>query len=245
MSDLIAKVGGIPRRTMVLFFIVDTSGSMEGSKIGAVNQAIREVIPDIRDVSDNADAKIKIAVLEFSFGAHWVTENGPVEAGQFNWNNLDAAGVTDFGAACRALADKLSATKGFMQEATGSFAPVLFLLSDGGPTDDWESGLKKLKENKWYKVAVKVALAIGADANEDAAKNVLKEFTGSMEAVLEIHNSAALMKMIKFVSVRASQVNTKPDAVDSGQDADNEKQGAVEKLIQEVAAEPDNNEPDW
>ena len=42
----------IPRRTMVLFFIVDTSGSMEGKKIGAVNTAIREVIPEIRDISN-------------------------------------------------------------------------------------------------------------------------------------------------------------------------------------------------
>jgi flagellar motor switch protein FliM len=33
----------IPRRTLVLFFIVDTSGSMEGSKIGALNTAIKVV----------------------------------------------------------------------------------------------------------------------------------------------------------------------------------------------------------
>jgi uncharacterized protein YegL len=30
----------IPRRRMALFFIIDASGSMEGSKIGAVNTAI-------------------------------------------------------------------------------------------------------------------------------------------------------------------------------------------------------------
>jgi len=30
----------IPKRTMVLFFVIDTSASMEGSKIGAVNTAI-------------------------------------------------------------------------------------------------------------------------------------------------------------------------------------------------------------
>jgi uncharacterized protein YegL len=41
----------IPRRTMVLFFLVDTSGSMYGDKIGAVNEAIREVIPEIKDIS--------------------------------------------------------------------------------------------------------------------------------------------------------------------------------------------------
>ena len=35
----------IARRTMVLFFVVDTSGSMMGEKIGSVNDAIRETVP--------------------------------------------------------------------------------------------------------------------------------------------------------------------------------------------------------
>jgi len=47
----------IPRRTMVLFFVIDTSGSMSGKKIGTVNAAIEEVIPAIKEISDaNADA---------------------------------------------------------------------------------------------------------------------------------------------------------------------------------------------
>ncbi|MDR2476788.1 MAG: VWA domain-containing protein, partial [Treponema sp.] len=161
----------IPRRTMVLFFVIDTSGSMEGKKIGSVNAAIEEVIPAIKEVSDeNADAQIKIAVLEFSSGATWHTPSGPVPADQFRWNDLDAGGVTDFGAACKTLNEKLS-TKAFMQEATGSFAPAIFLLSDGDPTDDWQSALAALKQNNWFKAAVKVAVAIG----DDVKKDVLKE----------------------------------------------------------------------
>jgi uncharacterized protein YegL len=236
----------IPRKTMVLFFIVDTSGSMDGEKIGTVNTAIREVIPEIRDISDsNADALIKIAVLEFSSGTRWVTANGPVEAGQFNWNNMDAAGVTDFGAACGSLNEKLS-TKAFMQEATGSFAPALFLLSDGGPTDNWQSELQKLWQNNWFKASIKVAVAIG----EDADKDVLKEFTGTMEAVLEVHNSAMLKKMIRFVSVRASQVASKSsNAVDPSQDSgDQAKQDELNANLQEfkdeIAAAPDNIDTD-
>ena len=45
---------------MVLFFVVDTSGSMQGDKIGALNDAIRETVPDLKDLSENnADAKLK------------------------------------------------------------------------------------------------------------------------------------------------------------------------------------------
>jgi len=237
----------IPRRTMVLFFIIDTSGSMDGSKIGAVNVAIEEVIPAIREVSDeNADAQIKIAALEFSSGARWITANGPVEADQFHWNYLDASGVTDFGAACKTLNDKLS-TKAFMQEASGSFAPAIFLLSDGEPTDEWQSALAVLKQNNWFKAGVKVAIAIGDDANKD----MLKEFTGSMESVLETHNAATLKKMIKFVSVRASQVASKSSNVGdfSPEAGDEQKQQELNSNLQEfvegIAVTPDNDQLDW
>jgi uncharacterized protein YegL len=238
----------IPRRTMVLFFVIDTSGSMEGEKIGALNAAIQEVIPEIRDVSEeNADAQIKIAALEFSSGTRWLTPSGPEPAENFSWTWIDAAGATDFGAACRALNEKLS-TKAFMQEATGSYAPAIFLMSDGDPTDDWESGLQVLKQNNWFKVSIKVALAIGDNANKD----VLKEFVGTMEAVLEVHKKEMLKRMIKFVSVRASQVASKSsnvnDAADTG---DGQKQEELNKALkdftQETAATPDNSadDGDW
>jgi len=237
----------IPRRTMVLFFVIDTSGSMDGSKIGAVNTAIEEVIPAIKEVSDeNADAQIKIAALEFSSGARWITANGPIEADQFRWNYLNAEGVTDLGAACRTLNEKLS-TKAFMMEATGSFAPAIFLLSDGEPTDNWARELEELKKNNWFKAAVKVAIAIGEDANKD----ILKEFTGTKEAVLETRNAASLKKMIKFVSVRASQVASKSSNVSdaAGDLGDEQKQQELNAILQEhvneTAAAPDNDQLDW
>lgn len=238
----------IPRRTMTLFFVIDASGSMEGSKIGAVNAAIEEVIPALKEVSDeNADAQIKVAVLEFSSGARWITDGGPVEVDQFYWNYMDAGGVTDLGAACKALNEKLS-TKGFMREATGSFAPAIFLMSDGEPTDDWQRGIDQLKENNWFKAGVKVAVAIGDDANKD----VLKAFTGSMEAVLETHSTAVLKKMIKFVSIRASQVASKSSGVSDSQGGDmgdEQKQAelntALQEFTKEVAAAPDNDQGDW
>lgn len=38
---------------MPIFFLIDTSGSMEGKKIGAVNSAIEELIPDLRHLSES------------------------------------------------------------------------------------------------------------------------------------------------------------------------------------------------
>ncbi|MBW6533916.1 MAG: VWA domain-containing protein [Mariniphaga sp.] len=197
----------VPRRTMVLFFIVDTSGSMDGTKIGSVNAAIREVTPMLDEISsNNADAEIKIAVLQFSSGCEWMYDE-PKSASEFRWIDMEADGLTDLGAAYQELSSKLS-RNAFLNEATGSFAPVLILLSDGEPTDDYQRPLEKLKENKWYKAAIKIAIAIGSDANRD----VLKEFTNSSEAVIEVHNVEALKKLIRTVSVTASQIGSQSSA---------------------------------
>jgi len=244
LTDKIKK----PRRTMVLFFVIDTSSSMNGSKIGSVNTAIQEVIPAIKEVANqNTQADVKIAALEFSSGARWITENGPIEAEQFNWNFLNAeVPSTDLGAACKELDNKLS-SKAFLKEATGSFAPAIFILSDGMPNDEWEKPLEKLWENNWFKVAVKVAVAIGDDADKD----VLEKFTGKMERVIEVHNAKVLKQMIKFVSINATKFGTKGGKVDdSGNDTGEEqKQEEFDSIIQdyqeEMADSPDNDDKDW
>jgi len=217
----------VARRTMVLFFMVDTSGSMEGSKIGTLNSAIEDVIPEIRQISaENADAQIKIAVLEFSEGAKWLTP-APMDVADYSWNYLNADGITDFGAACKELNSKLS-RDAFMGDVAGSFAPAIFLLSDGEPTDDYKKALEDLKNNNWFKKAIKAAVAIGDDANKD----VLKEFTGNSESVLTVHSPEALRKLIRFVSVTASQIGSKSSSV--GKAGVDEAASKQEEFIQQV-----------
>jgi len=181
-----------PKKTMTVFFVVCTSKNMEGSKIAAVNAAIGELISASKEAAGKyEDAEIEIAALEFSSGARWITVNGPVAVEQFRWNNLETSGAADFGAACKALNEKLS-RKAFMQKTTGYFVPEVFLFFDGKPTGDWRDGLALLKKNIWFRPAIKVA--IGDLANRD----VLKEFTGTLESVCDAKNSAYLERWIKF-----------------------------------------------
>jgi uncharacterized protein YegL len=237
MPNIYDEAVEVARRTMVLFFVVDTSGSMEGAKIGTLNSAIEDVIPEIRQIStENADAQIKIAVLEFSEGAKWLTP-APIEVSDYAWNYLNADGITDFGAACKELNAKLS-RDAFMSDVAGSFAPAVFLLSDGEPTDDYKHYLGELWQNNWFKKAIKAAVAIGDDANKD----VLKEFTGSMESVLTVHSPEALRKMIRFVSVTASQIGSKSSSVGkAGVDEVASKQAEFVKQVQSAEIEDDED----
>ena len=187
----------IAKKTMVIFFVVNTSKSMKGSKIRTVNDAIEKLIPEIRRISaECADAQIKIAVLEYCTGVRWITAGGPVEADKFIWEELEAGGDSDFGAACKALNEKLS-SKAFMGGLADFYSPAIFWFTDSAPSDNWALELELLKQNGWFKHAIKVAIAIGEEANKD----ILREFTGTMETVLEFHNTSMLMKFIKFVSI--------------------------------------------
>ena len=226
--------GQKPKVDVVL--VVDQSGSMEGSKIGSLNTAMEEVIPEIRDIGE-ADADIKVAVLTFSSGSQWMYQE-PIPIEDFKWKNVTANGVTDLGDAFSKLAGKLSRNE-FLKSPTISFAPVMFLMSDGYPTDDYKEGLEKLKNNKWYKAGIKVALAIGEDADQD----VLAEFTTSKEAVVTAYNGEALAKLIRFVTITSSQIGSKSMQLTDGNDENNivTKQKAVEEQITEMKNSGDIN----
>lgn len=222
----------IPRRKMTLFFLIDKSGSMYGKKIGSVNDAIENVLPMIGEISDeNPDAEINVAALEFSTGTRWLYDE-PKHANEFIWQQVEAEGMTSLGEACSELNKKLSRS-GFMSTPSGCFAPAIILLSDGGPTDNFEAGLNQLKQNSWFKSAIKIAIAIGDDADKD----VLKDFTGSLEAVITVHNLDALKKMIRIIAITSSMIGSKSSTA-----TDETKQEQVIKEVKKQAEDVDGAE---
>lgn len=234
------------RRMCPIIFLIDTSGSMSGAPIGAVNAAIEGVLPELISMNDsNADNEIKIAIMSFDYEAKWITDEttlvSPVDL-KSNWTDLNADGLTSMGAAFSELNQKLSVRHGFMQHASGSVAPVLFLLSDGEPTDDFQSGLQELKKNNWYKVAVKVAIGYG-ESNDD----VLKEFTTNEGTVLHTNDPLDLKKLIRFVTITSAMVastgnNLVPDNATpaNADDVDGNTQKTADALkVQNAAPDPD------
>jgi uncharacterized protein YegL len=172
---------------------------MYGEKIGTVNHAIQSTIPDmIEAANNNPNAQLLIRTLKFSTGASWVTSN-PVNVEDFTWDDLDAGGVTDLGKAF----DMLTAQLTIPPMSDRALPPVIVLLSDGQPTDNYKKSLDKLLHLPWGKKAVRIAISIGQDADD----SVLTEFTGNRELVLQANNPQALVKMIKWASTAASLVS--------------------------------------
>lgn len=207
MSSPRVRPGGeLASRPLHFIWVVDCSGSMLGEKIRSLNYAIRQTVPDMRSAADdNPNAEFLVRTLKFSTGAQWITAT-PVKVHDFDWHDLDAGGVTDMGKAFFLLADQLK----IPPMSARALPPVLVLLSDGQPTDDYRSPLSALQDLPWGRKAVKIAIAIGQDADEA----VLEEFTGNRELVLKANNPQALVKMIKWASTVAKVVSAPPSQRD-------------------------------
>ena len=233
--SLLEEITPSPRKVMTLFYLVDTSGSMSGSRIGTVNAAMEECIPLLKDVAAaNDDAEIRVAIMQFSSGCSWITPaSGPVGLDDIIWNDLQAGGMTEFGGALTELDKKLSRNE-FLNSQTGAYAPVILLLSDGGPTDNWEKALDNLKQNNWFKHAIKIAS--GSD------KSVLAQFTGNSEAILDAKDTATLKKMIHKVSVRASEFQShSKQSADTVTSSEQDSADIVNAVVNDV--EQDNGTP--
>lgn len=127
-----------------------------------------------------------------------------------------------------------------MSDATGSFAPATSCFLTVSLLTTTSMAWDKLKQNNWFKKAIKVAIAIGEDAN----KTVLADFTGNVESVITVHSPEALKKWIQFVSVRASEIGSKSsnagtgDAAPSGEGSEIvSKQDEFVREIQAQAAD--------
>lgn len=202
--------GELASRPLHFFWVVDCSGSMMGDKIATANFAIKDAIPGMRSAAEeNPNAQLLIRTLRFETGAQWITPD-PVPVDEFEWEPLEIGGLTAMGMAFDMLADQLEMPP--MSEK--ALPPVIVLLSDGNPTDDYKTGLTRLLNLPWGRKAVKIAIAIGQDVD----LSILEEFTGNREYVFPANNADQLAKMIKWASTVAKQVSSpvsRPTVVDA------------------------------
>ena len=193
-------LGSVSRSTLHFFWIADCSGSMRGGgKIQSLNNAIHECLPATRESAvANPFAEMAVRAIKFSSGAQWHVEE-PTSVEEFVWEDLEAGGITDLGAAIRLLSSELDPER----MGRRNLPPVVVLLSDGAPTDDWQKALAEFNDTGWGQPGrtVRVAIAIGADADKD----VLAQFTGSRETVFQADNAQRLTDLIKWASVTLSR----------------------------------------
>jgi uncharacterized protein YegL len=158
-------------RPLHFIYLCDCSGSMEAQgKIQSLNQAIRQSLPDMAAVArENPEARLLVRALRFADRAAWHIQH-PTPVEELHWLDLQAGGVTAMGEALELLAAELRSPP--MEQR--ALPPVLVLISDGQPTDCFDAGLATLMAEPWARRAVRLAIAMGHDADEE----VLQRFIG-------------------------------------------------------------------
>ncbi len=156
-------------------WLCDCSGSMRGEKIESLNFAIREALPAMRDEARTyPHARVLVHAIAFSDGARFVRDDAqPIDA--FAWIDVTAGGFTDMGAALTLVAERL----GSQPSSGGALAPVLILISDGRPTDDFSAGLAALHAQPAFASALRIAIAVGDDADEECLQLFIGDGGGS------------------------------------------------------------------
>jgi uncharacterized protein YegL len=190
-------------RPLHFFWLADGSGSMrvEG-KIQALNHAIHEAIPHMRAAAvDNPHAAVFVNAVRFADDAQWMGDRlTPVS--EFRWTDLEAGGAP------------------LMNER--ALPPVLALVTDGLPTDDFQAGLNHLLSKPWGRQALRLVVAIGEDSATAEAQDIFRQFMAN-DALRPFHanNPEALAEQIRWISTAvlgsvSSPVGLKPEG-DPGQ----------------------------
>ena len=207
----------IQRPELVLFYVLDTSGSMRGNPITVLNRAMESTIETMREEAKyNREAHIKIAVLEFNSNCRWVQPRGPEDLEDFKWDDLEAAGTTEVGLALKELNSKLTDRPGgFIDSTNGALMPVIIFMSDGYATNsayDYKKVLEEVKRNKWFSRATRIGFAIGRDPDIEMIARV----AGSGEAVMRTEDLNRFAMMLKWASVTSSMLASETRASSSG-----------------------------
>ena len=202
--------GELANRPLHFFWVCDCSGSMQSDgKIQSLNNAIKEAIPHMQKAADeNPNAQVLVRVLKFSDGAQWhVAEPTPIA--DFRWTDLKAEGMTDMGRALSVLGEQLK----IPPMTDRALPPVLVLISDGQPTDDFEAGLKFLMEVPWARRAVRIGIAIGNDADHET----LRKFIAHPEIQpLQANNAETLVNYIRWASTAVLKAASSPASLSTG-----------------------------
>ena len=144
-----------------IYLLLDCSGSMKGDPIAQVNEGTRALREEL--VADpHALETVWISVITFGGTARQLTPL--TELPQFNPPVLQAGGATPLGEALQVLNDAIDREVRIKHngEHKADYRPLVFLLTDGKPTDaDWEQNAELIRRRSDRRLADFYAIGCG------------------------------------------------------------------------------------
>ncbi len=181
-------------RRLPVYLLLDTSGSMFGEPIEAVKNGVQVLVSTLRS-DPYALETAYLSVITFNSSAQQVTPL--IELSAFQQPNFEASGCTALGEALALLANKVDTeVVKTTVDVKGDWKPLVFIMTDGEPTDDLNKGIAEFKKRKFGMV---VACAAGQGANTDTLKKITE-----CVVQLDTADSATIKAFFKWVSASVS-----------------------------------------
>lgn len=159
-------------RTLPIYFLVDVSESMVGEPIARIEEGMRDVIKELQ-TDPYALETVSVSVIAFAGKAEVLC---PLqEIIRFYPPDFPIGGGTSLGAALTALMEAMDKeVRPATREAKGDWRPIVFLFTDGAPTDDYGQALTRWKE-KYSKKCTLIAISVGDGADLEILSEIANE----------------------------------------------------------------------
>ena len=196
-------------KLVVVIFVVDTSLTMEGERIGGVNGALRELKDELTELKNEKQLNVKIAVMSFTHNAKWVVPLTDIE--ELYLEDLAVRpGLTEYGVAFKEL-DRVLSREQFLKYNGSVAKPVIMFMTDGEPDDSYEHDLDKLLENKFFTRANRSVLLMGdAILSESAKKAVSRLVTDPEHNIVAADSRESIRSSINLETMRTLTGKNKP-----------------------------------
>jgi uncharacterized protein YegL len=207
------EADGIAKQKLHVILLADTSRSMAGTRIKQVNSAIADIHKHLLELQDeNSNVDFYVSILPFSDTSEFLEGYKAVNVRNMTPPTLKVGGYSNLHLAYEKLSEALlKESKGGMMPDFGGAAPIIILLSDGHPTKSTAKQAQALDKLPWFRAALKYGIAIEMD--DERTQNVLKQFTGDPECVINCVDASVLSKIIRVIVLTASKVKSQSSSV--------------------------------
>ncbi|MFL0194058.1 Hsp70 family protein [Clostridium sp. WILCCON 0269] len=180
-------------KSLYFIWLVDCSGSMNiDNRLGYVKKGIKLVIPHIEEKCRLYNTTVNFGIIKFSDTAAWCVRSGD-EIDDSSYENIKAAGITSMGDAINLVSNELNELKVHGK----TLLPVIFLITDGMPTDDYNGALDKLLNSFVGKSAYKDVITIGYDVDEACMCRFIDDVSRKPKGVVQKEH------IVESISVQA------------------------------------------
>jgi uncharacterized protein YegL len=161
-------------RKLPVYLLLDCSGSMMGEPIEAVKNGVQVMVSSLRN-NPQAIETAFLSVITFGSSASQIIPL--TELSNFQMQDIQASGTTSLGEALKVLSTAIdSEVTKTTPETKGDWKPLVFIMTDGMPTDDWKSGLTEFQKRK-------TGLVVACEVGNNVDTEVLKQITTNVVSI--------------------------------------------------------------